>query len=38
MMEMYGNEQTLKDELVEAALQDDQVSQSGKNWLKENFR
>lgn len=32
--EMYGNAQTLKDDLVEAALKDERVSDRAKAWLK----
>lgn len=32
--DMYGDNQALKDELVDAALKDGNVSQEGKNWLK----
>jgi DNA-binding transcriptional MerR regulator len=36
--EMYGNEQDRKDQLVDAALTNENVNTVGKNWLKKTFQ
>lgn len=35
--EMYGDAQSLKNEMMKAALSDDKVSSKARNWLKRNF-
>lgn len=34
LVDMYGNDQTLKNGLYDAAMEDSKVSQAAKNWLK----
>ena len=34
LSDMYGDDQALKNDLIEAAMKDDRVSQIAKNWLK----
>ncbi len=37
LIEMYGDEQVPKDELLEAALLDENISEAAKAWLKKNI-
>ena len=38
LADMYGDEQSLKDDLIRAALSDDKVCEAAKTWLKQGHR